>query len=373
MILSKSLNKEKQYLCEICTNIIEEIPRAVSCCLCKFIAHKKCIKKHRGKFMLNDIKNEYPMCIDCKENTLPFQKRVKEKSSELKNNSNLKNFFNTINANNLENINNKAVNEISPLNCKYVDYDSFNHLYDEKDLSLLHMNIASLGKHKEEFETSLQILNYDFGIIGLSETKIIRNICPNFDKSLPGYKYFDTSTESSMGGTILYVNNKFNSVPRNDLEIVMYKSKELESSFVELINQGKKNIVIGCIYRHPCMNLSDFNSNYLKNILDKLSIENKNVYLLGDFNVDLMNIENNPIISNYFDIFSSHCFIPHILYPTRVAHKISQDITTKTLIDNIFSNSINYAAGVSGNITFAISDHLAQFLIIPIDFDKKSL
>ena len=37
------------------------------------------------------------------------------------------------------------------------------------------------------------------------------------------------------------------------------------------------------------------------------------------------------------------------------------------MIDNIFSNSQNFSQGKSGNLTISISDHLAQFLIIPLD------
>ena len=56
-------------------------------------------------------------------------------------------------------------------------------------------------------------------------------------------------------------------------------------------------------------------------------------------------------------------FIPHIIHPTRITPN------SKTLIDNIFSNSINFAEGKSGNLTLSLSDHLAQFLIIPIEFN----
>ena len=42
--------------------------------------------------------------------------------------------------------------------------------------------------------------------------------------------------------------------------------------------------------------------------------------------------------------------------PTRITPPSS------TLIDNIFKNTVNESL-VSGNLTFSISDHLAQFLI----------
>ena len=37
------------------------------------------------------------------------------------------------------------------------------------------------------------------------------------------------------------------------------------------------------------MDLSDFNSNYLKNFLEKISKEQKSVFLLEDFNINLLN------------------------------------------------------------------------------------
>ncbi|MCH2405870.1 MAG: reverse transcriptase family protein, partial [Nitrosopumilus sp.] len=57
---------------------------------------------------------------------------------------------------------------------------------------------------------------------------------------------------------------------------------------------------------------------------------------------------------------------PHIIHPTRITS------TTKTCIDKIFSNSANYDEGISGNLTVKLSDHLAQFLIIPEECDHTT-
>ena len=106
------------------------------------------------------------------------------------------------------------------------------------------------------------------------------------------------------------------------------------------------------------MDIDDFNE-YLKNLLKKLDREKKQVYLMGDFNLDLLQIENNDKISEYYDILTSYLFVPHITLPTRIT------ASSKTLIDNIFSNDPNFSAGISGNFTFSISDHLPQFLLPP--------
>ena len=75
----------------------------------------------------------------------------------------------------------------------------------------------------------------------------------------------------------------------NDLKI--YKSFELESTFIEICNPKKTNILIGCIYKHPIMNINEFNDDYLIELLHKLSKENKTIFLLGDFNINLLNYD----------------------------------------------------------------------------------
>ena len=93
---------------------------------------------------------------------------------------------------------------------------------------------------------------------------------------------------------------------RNDLKI--NKSFELESTFIEICNPKKKNIIIGCIYKHPNMNINGFNDDYLNEPLDKLSKENKTIFLLGDFNINLLNNDIHPPTNEFLDSLSSHYF-----------------------------------------------------------------
>ena len=106
------------------------------------------------------------------------------------------------------------------------------------------------------------------------------------------------------------------------------------------------------------MCLKQFNL-YFNNFISGLSAENKVSYLVGDFNINLLNTESDPDTHDFYDSLTANLFIPHITLPTRITSK------SKTLIDNIFSNNPNFADCVSGNFTFSISDHLAQFLIVP--------
>ena len=56
-----------------------------------------------------------------------------------------------------------------------------------------------------------------------------------------------------------------------------YTSFELESEFIEIYNPNNANITIGCIYKHPNMNMNinEFNYDYLNELLDELSKEKK--------------------------------------------------------------------------------------------------
>ena len=64
-----------------------------------------------------------------------------------------------------------------------------------------------------------------------------------------------TPTETYACGTLFYIANHLSFKCRNDRNI--YKKNELESTFIEIVNGKKSNIVVGVIYRHPFMDLAD--------------------------------------------------------------------------------------------------------------------
>ena len=104
-----------------------------------------------------------------------------------------------------------------------------------------------MPKHKDELETVLSMLNYKCGIIGISETKIRFGIAPTYDINIKGYNTVSTPTETEKGG-LIYIAAHLNYKIRKDIELLVYKSNELESVFIEIINPSKKYILCGCIY-----------------------------------------------------------------------------------------------------------------------------
>ena len=123
-------------------------------------------------------------------------------------------------------------------------------------------------------------------MIAISEKRITKQVSLLNNLNLNNYPLEFTPTETSAGGTLLYIANHLSYKCCNDLNI--YKKSELESTFIEIVNPRKSNIIVGIIYRHPSMTLNNFNCNYLNKLLENIPKEQKSVFLLGDFNVNLI-------------------------------------------------------------------------------------
>ena len=77
---------------------------------------------------------------------------------------------------------------------------------------------------------------------------------------------------------------------------------------------------------------------------------------MGDFNINLLNYQSDNHTAKFLDNICSSGFFPYINIPSR----------SKTLIDNIYHNNLKENT-YSRNLATDISDHLAQFLLIPTD------
>ena len=77
------------------------------------------------------------------------------------------------------------------------------------------------------------------------------------------------------------------------------------------------------------MDLTDFNCDYLNKLSENTSKEQKSIFLLGDFNVNLLNYNEHNQTNEFLDSLASNSFIPLILQPTRITSRCN------TLIDNI--------------------------------------
>ena len=372
--------------CSVCYKIIKEQQPALLCPFCNLWSHSRCNKVTGKEYKIHQNNIDEPFCCQkCFEqmpfnslNHTEFDTFLKFDVLETQNGSNIRltatptqqiiidKLNNLIQQQNLRpddkdhDYSNQPDNEFDqPLTCSYFSCEDFVNAKIEaaKNFSILHLNIHSIQKHVEELRVLLQALNFKFDIIAISESKLMCE--PQIKINLPGYhsphsKY----TEAEKGGTILYISNELTFKPRKDLEI--YESKELESSFVEIINTKTRNDIVGVIYRHPNMDTNEFIDKKINHVTNILSKEkNKRIYIAGDFNFDLLKYSHHPETANFFDKMTSNLLVPLILIPTKINTK------NDTLIDNIFTNQFN-SQTITGNLAVNFSDgHLPSFAIFP--------
>ena len=84
-------------------------------------------------------------------------------------------------------------------------------------------------------------------------------------------------------------------------------------------DEVKKYVTIGNIYRPPRNNTENYEgfNEDLENVFLELN-RTKDIALMGDFNIDLLNINDKTYVKEFFETMSSSGIMPKIIFPTRV-------------------------------------------------------
>ena len=110
-------------------------------------------------------------------------------------------------------------NELNLPNCKYRDTDYFKNLtkdFKRKALSFFYMSVCSLNKNFGNLNILLSDLNVSFDILAITETRIKKDSSSTINLQLNNYSTEHTPTESSGGGTLLYISKRLSYQLRND-------------------------------------------------------------------------------------------------------------------------------------------------------------
>ena len=118
------------------------------------------------------------------------------------------------------------------------------------------------------------------------------------------------------------------------------------------------------MYRPPNTDVDEF-SDHMSNIVSILKTKRKSCYLLGDFNLNLLNADTHSPTQKFIDLMYSDSLFPTITKPMRVTGD------SATLTDNIFCNNILNEQALSGILYTDISDHYPIFHI-DHSFKKKT-
>ena len=255
----------------------------------------------------------------------------------------------------------------------YYDFDGTVNLLSHhgNKFKTLTLNVECLPSKHDKLTAFLSMLsseNISFDAICIQETWL-----PDPDKfnyailEIPGYQLIPQGYRCGMkGGLVIYLRDCFQFKLRN-----LYKdSKHWEGLFIDILCEKLPNkITLANIYRPPRDNYSNASiDNFLipiSKIIKTVKKENSSLVWAGDFNINLLQINEREKFQEYFDLFATNGLLPQILLPTRLSKKKG------TLIDQIFCK-INGSdtKTVSGIIVTKISDHLPSFSCIDV-FKRK--
>ena len=243
--------------------------------------------------------------------------------------------------------------------CNYFVESSFNSeisksLNKKHNFSLCHLNNRSIRKNLGSLEFTLENLQHEFSLIGITETWLKDDDCDLF--AIQGYNVVKKHRQNrSGGGVALFIKDNIEYTIRSELSTF---NDQLESVFIEINKDAlttDKNIIIGVIYRIPNINLIAFNTQ-IASVLEQLRLEKNLVYLMGDYNIDLLNAGSHDLTNEFVDLMYCNEFLPLISRPTRIT------ATSATLIDNIFTNNHeDLNCSLNGILVADISDHFPIF------------
>ena len=183
--------------------------------------------------------------------------------------------------------------------------------------------------------------NYD--ILGVSETWLTQNILDE-QIQIKNYKFVRLDRNTRGGGVGMYIKNNFNYEFLNSVQ-----SEHLEQVWIKL-KINSVTYIFGSIYRPPRGQFSDFLT-LLEESLSHFSMECDRVVCGGDFNLNLLDLNNKSVQDFLFciDTFNLQQIIDT---PTRITAK------TNSLIDLILISKDEKKVEVTTINLPQISDHL---------------
>ena len=152
----------------------------------------------------------------------------------------------------------------------------------------------------------------------------------------------------------------------------MYTQSDIwEGLFIDVSGQNlRRPITIGNIYKPPHNNNNNANiESFIEEIspiINTLQKENKYAATVGDFNINILQINEREKFEEFFDLMCTNNFFPKITLPTRSSKK------SCTLIDQMFCKSphLDHTNISSSIIMSTISDHFPCLVKLEILNDK---
>ena len=215
-------------------------------------------------------------------------------------------------------------------------------------LIIRHVNAGSLLSCLDEIKILVKSNKLD--ILCVSETWLYSDIPSKF-LSIDGFSIYRSDLGRG-GGVCIYARNEL-TVAQIDLGLPVCAG--VEDVWLRVQSRKLPSVIVGAMYRHPHALVETFN--YISETLQRASLLNKSIFLLGDLNDDLLQPQ-----AKLSKILQETKFDQHIDRPTRITH------TSKTLLDVIITTNEQLIQN-SCVISSSISDHNLVFVSLRLKND----
>lgn len=229
---------------------------------------------------------------------------------------------------------------------------AYSHIvYPKKDeLTIEHINAQSLLSSLDEVK--LLVIERNIDVLCVSESWLTSHT-PDMFINFPNYKVFRNDNGRG-AGTCIYAKSVLNPILIN---IDVPKQEGVEDVWIKVQRKKFPSIIVGCMYRHPKALAASFD--YIQDVFKQVCLQNKKVFILGDFNDDLLSKGNKV-----GKIIKNSSLTQVIDTPTRITS------STSTLLDLIITNTPQCIA--SNNVVpQVIADHDLISVTVKVSKPKR--
>ena len=225
------------------------------------------------------------------------------------------------------------------------DIQKWDDVCSKNSLRFLHLNIRSVQAHVDELNTIICSLDPQPHVIGLSETWLSKAPVSNIDIKGYSFLYVPSVTGNKASGVCFYIRDSCDFCITGSYNLNLANCEDL---WIELKCVNNDYINVGVVYRHPGNNVAEFTDTF-NTCLTKLNGSNRKFFVMGDFNINLINTEQ-PAVRDYVNMLNANGTFSLITIPTHVGRH------SATLLDHFYTNSGDMATQsyVLGSV---ITDH----------------
>ena len=233
-----------------------------------------------------------------------------------------------------------------------------------RDLSILYINIVSLPLHMNDLQQLLSRFDKKPDVIALSETKITEKVNGHYHPHLDGYTFSQIKSTTFFGSVGIFVRNTLVCNIRKDLNCSEHRLYQMLWFEISCDEKNAPKTTIGLVYRHNGFpDIPSFTSR-MENIINKLNREKANFYIFGDFNINLLKINDIHNISSFVNSMHSHNALNLVNLPTWFPR--GNQPGNPSILDHLWTNQPSRVNHID-LIEHPISDHRPMLCIVKLN------